>query len=160
MGLQDPVSLGALSMGVAAILVIWLYMRRKTKVDEYRETLFTLRDELFDYMWQHNLPFDLPEYRRLREQLNQGIQVAAEVAPLSFLVAGLAVAVWGVSSNTPEPPPSTALDEAHRQQFRRTDDASLKALMVFIGPTAYVMRFLVRRSRQRKASKGPRKNTS
>ena len=106
MGLQGvhPVSLGALSMGVAAILVIWLYMRRKTKVDEYRETLFTLRDELFDYMWQHNLPFDLPEYRRLREQLNQGIQVAAEVAPLSFLVAGLAVAVWGpcVSSNTPD----------------------------------------------------------
>ena len=47
---------------------------REVNGDQYREALFTLRDELFDYMWQNNLPFDLPAYCLMRDRLNQEIK--------------------------------------------------------------------------------------
>ena len=53
----------------AAVGMLWvwyIFMYKRTRADRLREDLFTIRDELFDYMWQHGLPYNLPAYRRMR----------------------------------------------------------------------------------------------
>ena len=50
------------------------YMYRRTKVDRFREDIFTLRDETFDYMWKHDLPYSHPAYLLTRSALNGTIR--------------------------------------------------------------------------------------
>ena len=42
----------ALAIGIAIVLYT-LY--RRTRSDSFREDMFTIRDEMFDFMWKNNL---------------------------------------------------------------------------------------------------------
>ena len=62
---------------IAGLLSFWYYqMYTRTRCDRFREDLFTIRDKLFDYMWQHDLPYDLPAYQLIRDSLNGMIRTA------------------------------------------------------------------------------------
>ncbi|MBU1700297.1 MAG: hypothetical protein KJ970_03635 [Candidatus Eisenbacteria bacterium] len=61
-------------VGVAWFAYSFLY--RRTRVDDFREDIFTIRDQLFDYMWQHGLPYELPAYQQMRDSLNGMIRTA------------------------------------------------------------------------------------
>lgn len=52
------------------------YIYKRTRCDRFREDLFTIRDTLFDYMWQHKLPYNLPAYQLMRYSLNGMIRTA------------------------------------------------------------------------------------
>ncbi len=65
-----------LSVGVAWFVYSCLYKR--VRLDAFRETLFTIRDDLFDYMWQHRLSYEEPAYGLLRSSLNGMIRAADE----------------------------------------------------------------------------------
>jgi len=67
-------------LGVALLLFAYGYMYRRTRLDRYREDLFSIRDRLFDYMWKHGLSYDLPAYRVTRDMLNGGIRVAQSLS--------------------------------------------------------------------------------
>ena len=82
---QDQLAIAQLCLSLALIVFGVCYMHRRTRVDRYRERLFTLRDGLFDYMWKNDIPFDLPAYRLMRAFLNGAIRVASEVTPTMFL---------------------------------------------------------------------------
>lgn len=69
---QFFIALGVLLFGL-------FYMRKRTRVDELREELFTIRDELFDYMWQHGLSYKLPVYQLMRDALNGAIRVSGQL---------------------------------------------------------------------------------
>lgn len=72
------------------VLWVWYVMYKRTRTDCLREDLFTIRDELFDHMWRHDLSYDLPAYQKMRDFLNGGIRFAdkMEFTPL-LLVAYL-----------------------------------------------------------------------
>lgn len=77
-----------------AVGVLWVwygFMYKRTRTDRLREDLFTIRDELFDFMWRHGLSYDLPAYQQMRDFLNGGIRFADKLnlVPL-WLVAHLA----------------------------------------------------------------------
>lgn len=105
---------------LAAIIGAWLYMRQRTSTDRYREQLFTLRDELFDYMWKNNIPFDLPAYRRTRAYINGAIRVAGTITPARMLAVRWAIRrSEGVGTDV-----GRVIDEieksTHRKQFKNT----------------------------------------
>ena len=144
---QDQLAIAQLSLSLALIAFAMVYMRRRTKVDRYRENLFTLRDELFDYMWKNDIPFDLPAYRLMRAFLNGGIRVADEITPTKFIV--VMFALWR------EPPPAPAFsveidqieDPSIREHFRQTRRDFIEASLVFLGPIGLIIRSAVKLER-------------
>ena len=149
---QDQLAIVQICLSLALILFAMCYMHRRTRVDRYRESLFTLRDGLFDYMWKNDVPFDLPAYRLMRAFLNGGIRVASEVTPTKFLV----VMFW--ASRRQAPPVvalSTAIEQIEdpkvREHFRRTRSDFVDALLVFLGPIGLLMKAAVKLDRFNRA---------
>ena len=91
MDLQTRVSILQFFLGVGLLGFAYAHMYRRTRTDQYREDLFTLRDELFDYMWQNNIPFDLPAYRLMRQALNGAIRTADSLSVWSFFWVAVAL---------------------------------------------------------------------
>src|SRR5437867_4829199 len=56
------------------IYFFWVY--RDYRLDAFRQKLFAVRDELFDYAAQGNISFDHPSYRTLRQHLNGMLRFA------------------------------------------------------------------------------------
>jgi hypothetical protein len=56
------------------VLFFWLY--RDYRVDLFRQRMFTLRDELFEYAAAGNIAFDAPAYGLMRDMLNGYIRFA------------------------------------------------------------------------------------
>lgn len=82
--MHDLAAMIQIGLSAGLILFAIAFMHRRTRNDRYREDLFTIRDELFDYMWQNGIPFDLPAYRQLRDALNGAIRVA-DMPGLAFV---------------------------------------------------------------------------
>ena len=91
MDLQTRVSILQVFLGVGLVGFAYAHMYRKTRTDRYREDLFTLRDALFDYMWENRVPFDLPAYRLTRQLLNGAIRAADSVSLWSLLLVAVFV---------------------------------------------------------------------
>lgn len=68
----------SLMIGLSALAIwfgfFWLY--RDYEVDRYRQRLFELRDELWDYAAEGHVGFDNPAYRLIRARLNGLIRFA------------------------------------------------------------------------------------
>ena len=134
MDAHDQAAIVQMFFSLALIAFSFGFMRRRTRVDRYRERLFTLRDELFDYMWKNDIPFDLAAYRMIRSSLNTAIRVAGEMRPTTVLLVMLTV-----GRHPPEPTLSVAIDAIEdddiRAHFQRTIgdsvDASLKFMRYF-----------------------------
>ena len=74
--------------GLAVLCFGYAYMYRRTKVDRFREDIFTMRDELFDYMWRQHIKFSNPGYIMMRATLNGAIGSSNYLTlPVFFLVA-------------------------------------------------------------------------
>ena len=86
---------------LAFIMFVWWPEQR---VDLFRQQMFALRDELFDFAMGGNIGFDDPAYLRLRDLMNGFIRYAHNVTPyrtlMSFLrwkyTAGEPVSEWSV----------------------------------------------------------------
>ena len=86
---MDPTQLSVILQSFAALgLLLFVYrpMYQRTHQDRLREDLFTIRDELFDYMHQNDVPYDYTAYHDLRDFLN-GIIRFIDQFRLSTLVA-------------------------------------------------------------------------
>ena len=92
MDIQTRMHIVQLFLGLGVLGYGYLGVYRRTSVDRYREDLFTLRDDLFDYMWKNGISFDLPAYRLLRQLLNGAIRAAGTVTPWSFIAFAVVVA--------------------------------------------------------------------
>ena len=84
MDIQSRIAIFQFFLGLALLGFAWALYRR-TKTDRYREDLFTIRDDLFDYMWKNQVDFDLPAYRLMRQMLNGAIRAAGDISPWSFI---------------------------------------------------------------------------
>jgi len=71
---------------------IYLYVRpyKLLRIAAYREDLFTIRDELWDYMNQRGFDFKEPAYRGLRHMMNGFIRLAPQLnwtTPIAALLS-------------------------------------------------------------------------
>ena len=83
-----------LAVGVAWFVYSYLYKR--VRLDAFREELFTIRDELFDYMGQRGLPYDTRAYGLLRSSLN-GMIRAADDGTFNFVTVSVYIRALKVS---------------------------------------------------------------
>jgi hypothetical protein len=74
---------------VFALASLWLLifvLRRRYCEDKFRDELFTLRDELFDYAASGNIEFDHHAYTLLRTRMNGIIRYAHRASLMQILV--------------------------------------------------------------------------
>ncbi len=70
MGIQELIAVIESGIAVAVILVLMLKLWPSLRVDEFRQSMFAIRDELFDFALSGAISFDHPAYRLLRESMN------------------------------------------------------------------------------------------
>lgn len=73
-----------LSAGFVWVLYFWLY--RAYRVDKFRESVFILRDSLFDLAASGKIGFDHPAYIMLRQTLNGSIRFGHRFGLLQMIV--------------------------------------------------------------------------
>ena len=140
MDAQDQVVIAQLCL---SLILIWFalgYMYKRTRTDRYRETLFTLRDDLFDYVWKNELSYDLPAYRLMRAFLNGSIRVADEVTPLSFVVLMFTIAHRMPAGDRLYAAIEAIDDPRIQKHFMETRDECVRALLVFLGPIGAIVK--------------------
>lgn len=72
----------AISTLVSIAGVIWFlcWPYQNYRVDSFRQSMFRLRDEMFDYAAQGKVSFDDPAYQMLRETFNGFIRIAEDMS--------------------------------------------------------------------------------
>jgi len=76
MNSTDHLHIIQLTAGLGLLFFGYSFMYVRTRLDNFREHLFSLRDELFDYMWKNDIPYSMPAYGMLRNVLNGNIRFA------------------------------------------------------------------------------------
>lgn len=85
------------ALTVFALLVFWLIPNYR--LDRFRQKVFCLRDELFDYARAGNISFTHPAYRLLRQSANGFIRYAHR---LTFYRVVTTMVIWKVIGHQPE----------------------------------------------------------
>lgn len=154
MGTQEQVYLAQLLPTLVLATVVLSCVWRRTRVDCYRENMFTLRDELFDYMWRNGLSFDLRAYRLMREYLNGSIRIADALTPLSFIALLLVVRRYHSPDTRQIAVAISEIEDARvREHFERVDDESLRCHLKFLGLAGLLIRATYRLKHFRRWSK-------
>lgn len=83
---------------VLALLYFWLVP--SLRLDLFRQQLFEVRDELFDYARAGKISFEHPAYKLLRRSANGFIRYAHR---LTFFRIAMTVLVWKLFREHPEP---------------------------------------------------------
>jgi hypothetical protein len=86
--------------GVIVLSLLYFWLGPGLRLDLFRQNMFSVRDELFDYAAAGNIPFSHPAYRLLRRSANGFIRYAHR---LTFFRILMTVAMWKVLGHHPEP---------------------------------------------------------
>jgi len=86
-------------LSVAVAWLVYGYVYKRVRLDVFREDLFTLRDDLFDYMRSHDLPYGTRAYGLLRSSINGMIRAADDG---SFNLVTLTFYIGAVRPKLPE----------------------------------------------------------
>lgn len=70
---------------LGGFLFVVFYLLKQTAVDSYRQSLFALRDGLFDEARKGNIEFTNPAYQFLREEMNTQIRFSHKYSVWSLL---------------------------------------------------------------------------
>jgi len=87
MDMLIAVRLVRLTLGVLLIWAIFYLSIRAFLLDNLRQNLFAIRDDLFDFAADDGISFDDSSYRELRDDLNSLIRFANKVSMLRLLLA-------------------------------------------------------------------------
>lgn len=80
------------------LTVVFLRLIPELRLDIFRQKMFSLRDELFDYAVAGNVKFDDPAYRLLRQSMNGNIRYGHQI---TFFRVFLNVLRWRLAEETP-----------------------------------------------------------
>jgi hypothetical protein len=121
-----------IGVGLLALWLLYLAAWSSYKVDAFRQRLFDLRSDLFDYAVESGLPFDDPAYGLLRHRINRIIRWADQFTAMHFLIIALVV-----RADEPMPRPHTewvaALERVKSDEVRarlRSFENRLAAIIV------------------------------
>ena len=85
-----------LSLIVLVFIIFALWPEQR--VDLFRQQMFALRDELFDFALEGRIPFNDPAYRLLRDLMNGLIRYAHNLTPYRTVMSFLR---WKYAGNRP-----------------------------------------------------------
>jgi hypothetical protein len=87
----------AIALGLIFVLFFRLWPAHR--LDSFRQNMFALRDEVFDYAASGKIGFDHPSYKLLRQSMNGFIRYAHR---LTFYRLCLTILQWRVLQDEPE----------------------------------------------------------
>lgn len=79
------------------IVYIVLFRFKQYRMDKFRQSVFRLRDELFDYAADGNVSFDHPAYRTLRDTMNGYIRFSHRISLLQVCLTKFILGRWNHS---------------------------------------------------------------
>ncbi|MBI1790616.1 MAG: hypothetical protein HYR60_24055 [Acidobacteria bacterium] len=94
--------------GACLFAILTLFLWREYRIERFRQRIFQIRDELFDFAAEGNLSFDNPAYGALRASMNSMIRFAHRMS-LSYAVGITAARHFC---------PSPGLDRFTRERLR------------------------------------------
>ncbi len=97
-GIQQLVTFLA-SLASVILLLIVLRLFADLRLDAFRQDMFALRDEVFDFAMNGNIGFSHPSYRLLRKSMNGFIRYAHN---LTFYRLMITMLQWRLLSREPE----------------------------------------------------------
>ncbi len=86
---------------LALLAIVMLKFWAEARLDAFRQEMFALRDELFDYAAADHIKFDDPAYRLLRQVMNGFIRYAHQ---LTFFRVSMTVAEFHIRTQDADPP--------------------------------------------------------
>jgi hypothetical protein len=86
------------AFGVMVLLIALLFLIPSLRLDIFRQGMFSLRDELFDYASSGKIAFDHPSYRLLRRSMNGFIRYGHR---LTFFQLCITFCRWRWSESKP-----------------------------------------------------------
>lgn len=118
-------------LAIGSAIALYLIFYRRTRADSFREDMFTIRDEVFDYFWQNNLSFESPSYMLLRDSLNGAIRVGDQLNILVFVQTAKEMVVRGENGRWTESI-SRVKDPVHRAYFQKVQERMALRIMKYL----------------------------
>jgi hypothetical protein len=88
---------------------VWLHYYKKFQLDSYRQDIFKIRDDLFVYAAEGNIPFNHEAYKMVRGYLNGSIRFAERFSLLRIVIMKIEF-------------------KEHKPHFQKVFDSKLKGL--------------------------------
>jgi len=85
--MNDPTILTTCVIGISVLLGLWFGPIATLRRDNYRSDIRALRDDLFDYMWQHGHAYDTSAYVQVRQTLNGMLRWSNVVDAAKFIAS-------------------------------------------------------------------------
>ncbi|OFW25387.1 MAG: hypothetical protein A3H27_14825 [Acidobacteria bacterium RIFCSPLOWO2_02_FULL_59_13] len=82
-----------------ALLIVLLWLWPAARLDKFRQEMFAIRDELFDYAASGKIRFNDPGYRLLRQIMNGFIRYGHQ---LTFFRVCMTILMWQTSEDKPK----------------------------------------------------------
>jgi hypothetical protein len=99
MSIAQVVTILQSAVFLALLLVLVLKLWPSLRLDTFRQRMFVVRDELFDYAASGKIAFNDPAYRLLRQSMNGFIRYAHQ---LTFFRLCLTIMRWRIFDDKPE----------------------------------------------------------
>jgi hypothetical protein len=99
MSIAQVVTILQSAIFLALFFVLVLKLWPSLRLDTFRQQMFVVRDELFDYAASGKIGFNDPAYRLLRQSMNGFIRYAHQ---LTFFRLCLTIMHWRIFSDKPE----------------------------------------------------------
>jgi len=99
MSIAEVVTVLQSAIFLAVLFVLTLKLWPSLRLDTFRQGMFMVRDELFDYAAAGKISFNDPAYRLLRQSMNGFIRYAHQ---LTFFRLCLTITRWRIFSDKPE----------------------------------------------------------
>jgi hypothetical protein len=85
---------------IVALTFLLLRLWAEHRLDAFRQEMFAIRDELFDYAADGNISFDNPSYRLLRRSMNGFIRYAHQLTFFRFCMTMLELKLAGKTTES------------------------------------------------------------
>lgn len=105
-------------IGAGACWALWFYFVKEYRVAAFRERLFSIRDQLFDFAASGQVSFDDPAYSELRALINGMLRFAHRVSFLTLLTSARNPSLNADSSNPYQHWKDSLLDLAPEKRER------------------------------------------
>ena len=88
------------AVSIAVLGVVLLKFWSEARLDTFRQQMFAIRDELFDYAAAENISFDNPAYRLLRRSMNGFIRYGHQLTFFRICATALELKLAGKSTES------------------------------------------------------------
>jgi hypothetical protein len=112
---------------IVALVLLWITVFlfwRNYRIDRFRDQLFALRNELFDYAAQGGIPFNEPAYGILRNTMNGLLRYAERIGFIHVMLAS-------ITQNWKPSPVYEKMFQRWTLAINRLDDEQREAIATF-----------------------------